>query len=175
MANCRPNIPDFVEPGCETESGRVVALAFIHKDIHAAIYADPTNASLWVDGDYAADLHIFQNVRGTYDGGSPIDVPGIGNQDTRVINADRSMTVAIQGVKGNEGFFDEIVKSQQYRVAAVIGGDYNLLLMNNVNTSVFGSPPVEEGLDSAVNWATTIKWKDINNMQSSDVPVGIFN
>lgn len=175
MSNCRPNIPDYNEPECDFESGRVVALAFIHKDIHAAIYADPSNELLWVDGAYAADLHVFQNVRGTYDGGSPIDVPGVGNQDTRVINADRTMAVAIQGVKSNEAFFNEIVKSPNYRVAFVVGGDYQTLFMNNVNTSIFAGAPVEEGLDSAINWATQIKWKDINNPQSSNVPVGIFN
>jgi hypothetical protein len=153
----------------------VVALAFIHKDIHAAIYADPTNSSLWVDGSYAADLLIFQEVRGTYDGGSPIDIPGIGNQDTRVINADRSMAVAIEGVKGNENFFNDIVKTANYRVAFVVGGDYNTLFMNNVDTSIFAGAPVEEGLDTAMNWACAIKWKDINNPQSSDVPTGIFN
>ena len=175
MANCRPNQPSFTEPECDFESGRVVALAFIHKDIHAAIYADPSTAGNWVDGDYSADLHIFQEVRGTYDGGSPIDVAGIGNQDTRVINADRSMNVFIQGVKGNEGFFNEIVKSHNYRVAFVTGGDYGSLFINNVDCSIVGGAPVEEGLDSAVNWSVIIKWKDINNPKSSNVPVGIFN
>lgn len=175
MANCRPSIPDFVSPECDFESGRVVALAFIHKDIHAAIYADPTNPALWVDGDYSADLHIFQEVRGSFDGGSPIDVPGIGSQDTRVINADRTLTVAIQGVKNNEGFFNELVKSHEYRVAFVVGGSYQTLFMNNVDTSVFASAAVEEGLDTAIFWNTICKWKDINSPQSSDVPVGIFN
>ena len=175
MANCRPNIPQFIEPECDFESGRVVALAFIHKDIHAAIYEDPSNSSLWVDGSYSSDLFVFQEVRGTYDGGSPIDVPGIGNQDTRVINADRSLTVAIQGVKGNEDFWNEIVKSHQYRVAYVTGGDYGNLFITNVDASIFAGAPVEEGLDSAVSWSSIIKWKDINNPKSSDVPVGIFN
>jgi hypothetical protein len=108
MANCRPSIPDFVFSDCVFESGRVVALAFIHKDIHAAIYADPSNASLWADGDYTADLHVFQEVRGSYDGGSPTDVPGVGNQDSRVINNERTLTVAIPGVKGNEEFFNGV-------------------------------------------------------------------
>lgn len=175
MGNCRPNIPEFVDPDCSFESGRVVALAFIHKDIHAAIYADPSNASLWVDGDYASDLHIFQEVRGTYDGGSPIDVPGTGGQDTRVINADRTMTVSIRGVKGNEDFFNEIVKSNDYRVAFVVGGSYDVLFINNVDTSIFGGAPVEEGLDTALDWSVSIKWKDINNPKSSNVPTGIFN
>jgi hypothetical protein len=116
-----------------------------------------------------------QEVRGTYDGGSPIDVPGVGNQDTRVINADRTMTITVPGVKGNEGFWDEFSKSNDYRVAIVVGGDYNLLLINNVDTSIFASPTVEEGLDTEVNWNVAIKWKDRNNMKSSDVPTGIFN
>ena len=175
MANCRSNIPSFTSPECDFESGRVVALAFIHKDIHAAIYADPTNASLWVDGDYAADLHIFQEVRGTSDGGSQIDVPALGSQDTRVINFDRSLTISIEGVKGNEGFWNEIVKSHQYRVAFVVGGDYQTLFMNNKDTSISAIATVEEGLDSQILWTCTAKWKDINSPQSSDVPTGIFN
>lgn len=175
MGNCRAQVPDFVEPDCSFESGRVVALAFIHSDIHAAVYNDPSNPNVWVDGNYSADLHIFQNVRGTYDGGSPIDAPGIGNQDTRVINKDHSMNVRIQGVKSNEDFFNEIVKSSEYRVAFVVGGDYNLLMLNNVNTSIVGGSPVEEGLDSNVEWSVDIKWKDINNPKTSDVPNGIFN
>ena len=175
MANCRPSIPDFIDPPCDFESGRIVALAFIHKDIHAAIYTDPSNSSLWVDGDYSADLHIFQEVRGTYDGGSPIDVPGIGSQDTRVINADRSMDVSIQGVKSNETFFNEIVKSHDYYVAFVVGGNYQTLFINNKEVSIFGGAPVEEGLDSELIWKVKIKWKDINNPKSSNVPTGIFN
>jgi hypothetical protein len=174
MANCRPNIPNWVEADCSFESGRVVALAFIHKDIHAAIYADPSNASLWVDGDYAADLHIFQEVRGTYDGGSIVDVPGIGNQDSRAINADRTMTVAIPSVKSNEDFWNEIVKSHEYRIAFVTG-NYQTLFINNVDTNISAGAPVEEGLDTEVLWSASIKWKDINNPKSSTVPTGIFN
>ena len=175
MANCRSQIPEYIEPDCSLESGRVVALSFIHKDIHAAIYADPSIAGNWVDGAYASDLFVFQEVRGSFDGGSPVDVPGVGNQDVRTINVDRSMTITIPGVKGNEGFWDEMVKTGNYRVAAVVGGAYDLLFINNVDTSIVAVPVVEEGLDSAVNWTVTIKWKDIKNMRTSSVPVGIFN
>ena len=47
--------------------------------------------------------------------------------------------------------------------------------MNNVDTSIFASAPVEEGFRYRIFWNTIIKWKDINNPQSSDVPTGIFN
>ncbi len=172
--NCRPSIPDFIEPECSFESGRVVALAFIHKDIHASIYNDPTNPAVWEDGSYSADLFVFQNVRGTYDGGAPIDVPGVGDEDSRVINKDHTMSVRIQGVKGNEDFFNQIVKSRKYRVAFV-SSNYNILFINNVNTSIVGGAPIEEGLDTAIEWQVDIKWKDVNQPQSSDVPTGIFN
>ena len=110
-------------------------MAYIHKNIHAAIYADPSNAALWVDGSYAADLTVFQNVRGTYDGGSPITVPGVGNADTRTINADRNVSVDVQGIKGNEGFWDDIKNSQNYYLAIVVGGDYDLLMKVYIPTT----------------------------------------
>lgn len=173
--SCVPAIPPFVTPECPDEMGRIVGLAFIHKNIHASIYADPSNNALWVDGAYAADLVVFQQVRGTYDGGSPIDVPGFGNQDTRTINADRTLTVQVEGVKNNEGFWDGIRRSSEYFVAIVVGGDYDLLLINNKEINVFAGPPVEEGLDTNVTWNVSIKWKDANNMKSSNVPAGVFN
>ena len=175
MANCRPNIPDFTDPQCVFESGRVVALAFIHKTLAATIYANPSTASLWADGSYAADLHIFQEVRGVYDGGSPIDVAGMGSQGNRVINADRTLTVSIQGVKSNENFFNEMVKSHDYRVAFITGGDYQVGFINNRDISVFAGAPVEEGLESEMVWKCVIKWKDINNPKSFTPPTGIFN
>lgn len=175
MANCRPNIPEFVEAECSLETGRVVALAFIHKDIHAAIYADPSNASNWVDGDYAQDLFIFQEVRGSYSGGSPTTINGLGSQSTRTINAEHTLTVFLESVKGNEDFWNEIVKSNDYRVAFVVGGDYNLLYINNVDCDIYGTAPVEEGLDTQVGWNATVTWRDLNNPKTSNVPTGIFN
>ena len=115
MARCS-NIPDFVVSDCIFESGRVVALAFVHKDVQPAIYANPSNAALWVDSAYSSDVIIFQNVRGSFDGGSAIEVPGTGNQSTKVINADRTLTVMVQGVKGNEDVWNELVKEKGYRV-----------------------------------------------------------
>ena len=173
MARCS-NIPDFVVSDCIFESGRVVALAFVHKDVQPAIYANPSNAALWVDSAYSSDVIIFQNVRGSFDGGSAIEVPGTGNQSTKVINADRTLTVMVQGVKGNEDVWNELVKEKGYRVAFVVGADYNLMMFNNVDTSIFAVPPVEEGLDTELMWNVTVKWKDINNPKTSNVPVGVF-
>lgn len=174
MARCA-QIPEFIEQECNLESGRVVALAFFHKDIASSIYDDPSNAAVWVDGDYAQDLYVFQEVRGSYSGGSPTEINGVGSQSTRPINAEHTLTVFVEGVKGNEDFWNEIVKSNDYRVAFVVGGDYNLLMLNNVDTSIYGTPVVEEGLDTQVGWNATVKWRDLNNPKTSNVPTGIFN
>jgi hypothetical protein len=175
MANSRcSNMPDFVVSDCVFESGRVVALAFVHKDVQTPIYANPSNPALWVDGAYSSDIIIFKNVRGSFDGGSPIEVPGTGNQSTKVINADRTLTVMVQGVKGNEDVWNELVKEKGYRVAWVVGSDYGTLFFNNVDTSIFATAPVEEGLDTEVMWNVTVKWKDVNLPKSSNVPTGIF-
>ena len=175
MANCRPIIPNFTLPECINETGRIVALAFIHKAIHSSIYANPSSAALWVDANYAADLHVFQEVRGSYTGGSPTEISGFGTQSSRVINAEHSATVMIEGVKNNETFFDNIGLSHEYRVAFVVGGNYDVLLINNKDVSVYGTPVVEDGLDSEFAWNVTIKWRDFYNMKTSDVPSGIFS
>jgi len=175
MANCRPNIPNFTLPECINETGRIVAISFIHKAIHAAIYADPSNAALWVDANYAADLHVFQEARGTYSGGQPTDIPGFGTQATRVINAEHTATIMIEGVRDNEGFWDNIALSHEYRFAFVVGGNYDLLMINNKDISVYSTPVIEDGLDSEVAWNATVKWRDFYNMKTSAVPSGIFS
>lgn len=175
MSNCRPSIPAFVGQECPDESGRVVALALIHKDIFDAIYADPSNASLWVDANYAADLHIFQEVRGSYSGGEPVEVGGLGSQDTRVVNATHTLTCRVESVRDNEDFWNQLAKSHNYRPAFVVGGDYDLLMIANKDCSIYANVPVEEGLDTEVLWNVNIKWKDFNNPKTSAVPPGIFN
>jgi len=175
MANCRPSIPDFTSPECSFEAGRIVAIAFIHKGIHSTIFANPSNAALWVDGSYSADLHVFQEVRGTYSGGQPTEINGLGTQSTRVINGEHSINVRIEGVKNNETFWNELAKSHEYRVAFVVGGNYDLLFINDKDCSIYANVPIEEGLDSEVLWNVDIKWRDFDNPKSSDVPTGIFN
>ena len=110
MSNCAPSIPQFVEPECVNELGRVVALALIHKTVHAAIFAAPATAANWVDSNYAADLMIWQEVRGTYSGGEPVEVPGQGNQASRVINASHTLVLRIAGVRDNEDVWDQFAK-----------------------------------------------------------------
>ena len=173
MGNCRPNIPDFVSTDCIFESGRVVAIALIHKDIHASIYANPSDPSVWVDGNYSADLHIFTEVRGTYTA-TPTEIPGLGKQSTREINMEHVLTADIEGVKGNEDFWNEIRKSNNYRLAWVVGGDYNILKIQNKDISIGVTDPVEEGLDTEYIWKSVYKWRDFNVAKSSDVPSNIF-
>lgn len=172
---CRVVIPDFVSPDCPFETGRVVALALFHKDLYGTISGNPSSPDVWVDVNYSADLHIFKEVRGTYSGGQPTEINGLGRQSTRVINAEHTLgPVAIEGVKSNEGFWNEIVKSNDYRCAFVVGQNYDTLLLQGQDTSIYANCPVEEGLDTEFVWQLTIKWRDINNPQTSDVPIGIF-
>jgi len=174
MGNCRPQIPNYVSPDCSIESGRLTGLAFIHKDIHTNIYNDPSNATLWVDGNYAADLHVFQEVRGSYTA-TATEVPGLGSQANRVINSARVIQAMVQGIKNNEGFWDNICLSNEYRVAAVVGGAYDLLFINNRDVQIWAFPAVEDGLDTEALWNVTINWQEKNNMRTSNVPTGIFN
>ena len=174
MARCQPIIPDFVVSDCIFEAGRVTALALIHKDIFQVIYNNPSSTGVWVDGDYSADLHIFGEVRGEY-AVTGVKIPGFGNESERRTNADHVLSVDIPGVKGNELFWNPLMKSNDFRVAFVVGGDYSLLYIEDKDVSIDATAPIENGLETEVVWKTVFTWKDFNNPKTSDVPVSVFN
>jgi len=174
MARCQPIIPDFVVSDCISETGRVTALGLIHKDIFQVIFNDPSNTSVWVDGDYSADLHIFGEVRGEY-AVTGVKIPGFGNESERRTNADHVLSIDIPGVKGNELFFNPLMKSNDYKVAFVVGGEYSLLMIEDKDISIDAVPSVENGLETEVVWKVVITWKDFDNPKTSDVPANVFN
>ena len=172
MANCRATIPAFVEPECTIEGGRIVACAFVYNTI---AFTDITDPAEWVDENYASDIIVFQEVSGSYAGGSPTEVAGKGNNDTRVVGAKHEATVRISGVKGNDAFWNAMNRSSGYNFAFVVGGDYGLLMYVPVDVSIYARPDVQEGLDTEVDWVVSIKWSEFDNPQTSNVPTGIFN
>ena len=65
-------------------------------------------------------------------------------------------------------------QATNYKVAFVIGADYDLLYFVDKNVSINASSVVDEGLDTEVDWDVEIKWSDKNLPSTSDVPAGIF-
>lgn len=172
MANCASTVPSFVEPECgNIEFGRVVAVAFIHKDI---TISDPTNPAQWVDATYASDIIVLQNVNGAYPKASVVEIEGKGKQATLGVGRNHEVTFKFDGIKGNSGFVNAINKAEDYKFAFVVGREYNDLYMVDTIVSVDIGQNVDTGIDSQAEWMASIKWSDIDVPSVYDVPTGIF-
>ena len=145
MPNCRPDVQAFLDQaGCEIEGGSVVALAFIEDSVTFTDITDPTE---WVGQTYASDILIHQEVRGSYPKPAATEIAGKGKQDIRITGRKHVVNVRIGSIKGNEGYWDQLNQATNYKLALVIGGDYDLLFFVDKNVSINAASATEEGLD----------------------------
>jgi len=175
MSNCRQQVPPFVDIACEVESGRINAFALITQEKGELADASPTllaTPSFYTDEDYAADVIIYQSVSGGYSA-ADATISGKGNQQERLGGKKHTATMRVEGVKGNEGHFNKLNISTNYRVV-LITDDYQVLLFSTTNCSISANIVLEDSLESILEWDVVINWSDILLPVTSDVPLGVF-
>lgn len=175
MSNCRQNIPAFVDLGCVIEKGRINAIAFVTEE--KAALADADNAlwstpSFYTDEDYTGDIVIHKKVSGGY-AGADTTVPGKGNQQNRTSGKNHTVTIRVESVKGNDGYWNKLNVSDNYRLVFVTD-DYSLLLVSTTNCSISANLILEDNLESIVEWEVVITWSDLDLPKTFDVPAGVF-
>lgn len=177
MGNCRKNIGAFTEiTDCTFEAGRIVAIAFVTEEKAAVADASPllwSDPTFWTTEDYSGDILIHQEVSGSYSA-SPTTIPGKGTQQERNSGLLHTATVRIESVKGNNNYMDDLIVSQNYRLAFV-GDLYNTLFVGTTNVRITPTMILEEGTDTINEWQLEILWSDLRQAESYDVPPGIFN
>lgn len=173
MPNCRPDVPGFLDiAGCGIEPGSVVAVAFIEDSVS---FTDITDPSEWVGQAYASDILIHQEVRGSYPVPAPTEIPGKGKQDVRTTGRKHELTFRAESIKGNDNYINTLNSATNYKMAFVVGAEYDLLYYVDKNVNISAASDVQEGIDTNVDWVFTVKWSDINVPSTSDVPAGIFD
>ena len=173
MASCRGTVPDYVELGCnEFESGRITAIAFIDENVTFTDITDPTE---WTNLSYDTDILIHNEVSGSYSKPSPTEIAGKGKQDTKVVGRKHEIQCTVLSIKGNDAYWNSLNKSSNYKVAFVVGSDYDLLFCVDKTVTIDAAAQIEESLDSEAQWLVTIKWSDIDLPSTSDVPEGVFD
>ena len=181
MASCKLSIVDYEElSGCEFQTGRIVALAFVDESINfgdgTGGTTDITSAANWTGFTYSADALVYKDVRGSYPAPSPTEIAGKGKQDVRVSGRKHEITVVIDNVSPtNWNHFNALNKSTGYKLVFIVGSDYGLMFHVDTTVSINASPPIDEALDSELSWTLSIKWDDIDLPRVYDtVPAGIF-
>lgn len=166
------SIPEYVVDAQNCfEPGRIVAVAFIKTSYTFTDITDPTE---WQTAITAGDVKIHKKVRGSYPAASDVTAPGLGNQESQVIGATHQMTFVDTAIKGNSGYWNAFRLSNAWKVAFVVGKDYDKLFEVDATVQISARQVVEESLDSRVVWQVNVGWSDIDSPTVGDVPAGVF-
>lgn len=168
-AGCSESIPDHFCDPCEViEHGRVRSVAFISKDFE---FTDPANPNEWTTGVGNKDIIIIPDVRGSYDGGSEVEGPGYGDQETKLIGYNFQLTFNDPNYKNNRDFYNVLKRSRSFRLA------FRTETLTHITAnavSVIPKDPVSEELTSEVVWNVLVKWSEGDTPDVFDTPEGVF-
>jgi len=172
MSNCPASVPSYIEPNCfAVDKGRIVAIAFVDEGV---TFVDITDPAEWVDPTYAADILIHQEVNGAKPPSSPVEVEGKGKQPTRTVGRAFEATVRVNGIKGNDEYWNALNASTNYKFAYVTGEDYSILHYVDTIVSISADADIQSATDTEIDWVVVVKWSDKDLPSTSDVPAGIF-
>src|SRR4051812_12704673 len=110
---CEGSVAD---PECDPcldniELGGVRGVCYIHKSYVATVKADPTNPAVWAAGKAAGLIKVIPQTNGTSDGGAPVEVPGFGDQITKLIGYNFQVTYKDPVLAANTPFYNSISHS----------------------------------------------------------------
>jgi hypothetical protein len=151
------SIPQHVCDDCiDGEKGGIRSIALVDKDYNLD---DPTSSADWLAGITAGKIIIVPATRGTFDGGSAVTAQGYG--DNAQITTGYTFTLAARdpAYKQNQTFWNVISKRKDFKVAFRTN---TLVHISDAPVSITPTNPVEEGLDSVVDWQISFTWSSSN-------------
>lgn len=167
---CDELVPDHYCDACESpELGRVSSIAFI-KDTFA--FVDPTNPTEWQAGFASGDIILIPFTKGTFDGGSEVEVAGYGRQATRLNGYNFQLQYQDPNYRTNCTFYNALKNSRQYTVAYSTETQTHL---SDTVVSVIPKNPVQDDTTSEVVWDVLVKWAAKDLPCPFNTPEGIFD
>lgn len=166
--NCDDVITHYCDECDDPELGRIRGIAFIKKDF---AFTDPTSYTQWFNGIAAGDIIIVPFTRGSFDGGTPKEGPGYGDQATKYFGTDYQLTYFDPNYATNRDFYNSIKLYQNYKIAYKTE---TLVHITDKVCQVLPKAPVADDITSEVVWEVLVKWSSQNEPDSHTCPDGIF-
>lgn len=157
------------DPCEETEFGRIRFHGYIKKGF---TFSDPTSPTEWQQAVADGNVIIIPKSNGSFDGGSPKEGPGYGDQETTNLGSAYVANVKDPNYASNYSFYNTLKRSRNWKF---FYGTSSKIHITNVACSVFPKNPVADDINSVVEWDVQIKWSDSNLPKPYDIPEGIFD
>lgn len=169
-SGCDQEVGEHFCSDCPTpEHGRVRSVAFIKSGFE---FIDPTDPTEWTTGIGNKDIIIIPATNGSFDGGSEVEGPGYGDQQSKLVGYNFQLTYNDPDYKTNASFYNAIKNSRNYRLA--YRTETQVHITENT-VSVIPKNPVAEDLTSEVVWNVLVKWSEGDLPEPFDMPEGVFS
>lgn len=163
---CDIATPDYVQKGCGTELGGIIAVGFIDPSI--PIDEDDVAATLELASWWTGDINtspstrfVVLNTRGSKAAGTPVEEDGFGLVPTERTGDDKELPFSALGVMDNRLFWAAVNQRRGWGMVYVTAGqdgdgNYNAFYAKNV--SVYGDIAIDQSIRSRIRWDANAKW-----------------
>jgi hypothetical protein len=156
-------IPQHVCEDCAgSENGGIRSIALIDKDFE---FADITEPDEWIAGIEAGKIIVVPATRGTFDGGSAVTSSGYGDIAQITTGYNFTLTARDPAYIQNQTFWNIVSRRRDLKVAFRTATQVHV---SEVPVSITPTNPVEEGLESVVDWQISFTWSSRNLPEPSD-------
>jgi hypothetical protein len=146
-------IPAHICDDCSpAEGGGIRSIALIKKDF---AFTDITDPEEWTAGIEDGSIIVVPSTRGTFDGGSPVTGTGYGDNKQTINGYDFTLVAHDPAYAANGEFWNKVRKRKDFKVAWRTETQVHV---SAETVTVNPTNPVEEGLDSAVDWLVNFTW-----------------
>lgn len=170
---CEEEIIDPIYDPCldEMEHGRVQSTAYINKNYYPVLMTGPLDATKWAAGIADKSIYVIPATQGSFDGGSPVEVPGYGAQVTKISGYNFSCGYKDPNLKGNTGFYNSIKNSGNWHFAFKTE---TLTRISAKPVTIIPKSPVADDPASEVIWDVEVKWFEKDQPVPLEVPATVF-
>jgi len=169
LYGCSEVVPNNLCDDCNTpEPGRLRSVAFIRAGFD---FSDPEDATEWLGALAAGNAVVVPSVRGSYDGGSTVEVEGFGWRRKVNVGKEFSAVYTDPGFALNRDFYNYMLTSGSWRFAFTTE---NTMSITRVPVSVSPKSKIDDSFSSSVNWEVEVQWADTELPELYTIPVGVF-
>lgn len=168
--NCQTQVPEHLCDPCKAiELGGVRSVAFIADDF---TFTNPSSTSEWANGVAAGQIILIPETNGTFDGGTPQEGAGFGDNPTSLDGYEFILTYSDPNYIGNVDHYDTLKNVRNgYKVAFRTG---SRTIISDKTVVILPKAPVDSDVKSKVLWQVTVKWTSQNLPVDYSTPANVF-
>lgn len=169
-SNCGDSTPEYICVECgDIESAKVRSVALIHNSFTFTNKEDPDQ---WKTGIAAGLIIVIPFTAGSFDGGTPKETNGFGDQEFRTNGSSYVLNYKDPNYKANRNFYNSMKETLSYSVA-FRSETQTHFSVKPVNVEV--KNPIVDDINGDVVWDITVKWASRDLVEIYNTPLNIFN